>query len=76
MICRTLEDIDRFFETGPAILVHRNALAVQLQRPFEFIEADERIAKTQAGREKERGTTTEIVETTDSPRPSRIGIAL
>jgi hypothetical protein len=41
---RTLEDIDRFFETGPGVLVHRNKLAVQLHRPAEFIEADERIA--------------------------------
>jgi hypothetical protein len=41
---RTLEDIDRFFETGPGIFVHRNKLAVQLHRPAEFIEADERIA--------------------------------
>lgn len=41
---RTLEDIDRFFETKPGIFVHRNKLAVQLHRPIEFIEADERIA--------------------------------
>jgi hypothetical protein len=41
---RTLEDIDRFFEGKPGILVHRNKLAVQLHRPVEFVEADERIA--------------------------------
>jgi hypothetical protein len=41
---RTLEDIDRFFETKPGIFVHCNKLAVQLHRPAEFIEADERIA--------------------------------
>jgi hypothetical protein len=41
---RTLEDIDRFFETNPGVFIHRNKLAVQLHRPVEFIEADERIA--------------------------------
>lgn len=41
----TLEDIDRFFETSPGVLIHRNKLAVQLHRPAEFIEADERIAR-------------------------------
>jgi hypothetical protein len=46
---RTLEDIDRFFETEPGIFIHRNKLAVQLQRPTEFIEADERIANAQDG---------------------------
>jgi hypothetical protein len=44
-ICRTLEDIDRFFETSPGILIHNNKLAVQLERPVQFIEADERIAR-------------------------------
>ncbi|KAH7125257.1 general substrate transporter [Dendryphion nanum] len=42
---RTLEDIDRFFETGPGLFIHRNKVAVQLQRPAEYIEADERIAR-------------------------------
>ena len=42
---RTLEDIDRFFETQPSIIVCRNRLATQLQRPEQYIEADERIAK-------------------------------
>lgn len=41
---RTLEDIDRFFESGPGLFVHRNNLAVQLHRPLEYIEADARIA--------------------------------
>ncbi|EDU46687.1 ProP Permease of the major facilitator superfamily [Pyrenophora tritici-repentis] len=41
---RTLEDIDRFFETKPGLLIHHNKLAVQLHRPVEFIEADARIA--------------------------------
>ncbi|KAH5490291.1 hypothetical protein HBI52_225200 [Parastagonospora nodorum] len=41
---RTLEDIDRFFEGEPGLLIHRNKLAVQLHRPAAFIEADEKIA--------------------------------
>jgi hypothetical protein len=62
---RTLEDIDRFFETSPGILVHRNKLAVQLSRPTEFIEADERIANAEAVRNGEKGSgsvTSEHVE--------------
>jgi hypothetical protein len=51
---RTLEDIDRFFETGPDILVHRNRLAVQLHRPAEFIEADDRIAAAEGMRYGEK----------------------
>lgn len=47
----TLEDIDRFFETNPGVFVHRNKLAVQLHRPAEFVEADERIATTALGGE-------------------------
>ena len=42
---RTLEDIDRFFETDPGIFIHRNKLGVQLERPAEYIEADARIAQ-------------------------------
>ncbi|KAH8730339.1 general substrate transporter [Phaeosphaeriaceae sp. PMI808] len=52
---RTLEDIDRFFETGPGLFIHRNQLAVQLHRPAEFIEADERIAagdQTEIGKQR------------------------
>lgn len=41
---RTLEDIDRFFETNPGLFINKNNLAVQLHRPAEFIEADARIA--------------------------------
>lgn len=40
---RSLEDIDRFFETNPPILVHRNQLAVQLKRPEVFWSEDERV---------------------------------
>jgi hypothetical protein len=58
---RTLEDIDRFFETKPGILVHRNKLAVQLYRPAEFIEADARIAA-----HEEEKTSTEHVETKEA----------
>ena len=42
---RTLEDIDRFFETGPGIIVCRNDLATQLTRPQMYIDQDERIAQ-------------------------------
>ncbi|KAF2801147.1 general substrate transporter [Melanomma pulvis-pyrius CBS 109.77] len=42
---RTLEDVDRFFATKPGIFIHRNKVAVQLHRPAEYIEADERIAR-------------------------------
>lgn len=45
---RTLEDIDRFFETGPGIFVHRNKIATQLSRPVEYIEHDERFARMDA----------------------------
>lgn len=44
---RTLEDIDRFFEGKPGILIHKNKLAVQLQRPVEYIETDARIAASE-----------------------------
>lgn len=43
---RTLEDIDRFFESHPGIFVAPgNRTATQLARPVEYIEADERIAR-------------------------------
>jgi MFS family permease len=58
---RTLEDIDRFFETQPGILIHRNKLAVQLHRPAEFIEADARIAAHE-GEKFDKGLSTEHVE--------------
>jgi hypothetical protein len=62
---RTLEDIDRFFATRPGVLVHRNKLAVQLHRPAEFIEADERIAAGEAGNfgGERKSVSTEIMET-------------
>lgn len=68
LVCRltcasTLEDIDRFFETSPGLFVHRNKLAVQLHRPVEFIEADERIAAAQAEEEKGIGEKAEFVGT-------------
>lgn len=60
---RTLEDIDRFFETEPGLFIHRNKLAVQLHRPVEYIEADERIAAGQVGKTDEEKLSTEFVET-------------
>jgi hypothetical protein len=65
---RTLEDIDRFFETKPGILVHKNKLAVQLHRPAEFIEADEKIAAGEAIKHgaKRTSISTEHVETKET----------
>lgn len=37
---RSLEDIDRFFESRPGIFIHRNKIATQLQRPAIYEEAD------------------------------------
>lgn len=49
------QDIDRFFETKPGIFIQRNKTAVQLQRPTEYIEADERIAREETSlRDKEK----------------------
>ena len=61
---RTLEDIDRFFETKPGLLIHRNKLAVKLHRPVEFIEADARIAAHEETKSKEtsKDASTEHVE--------------
>lgn len=64
---RTLEDIDRFFESKPGVFIHRNKIAVQLHRPAEYIEADARIAAGE-GEEKKLGAerksiSTEYVET-------------
>jgi len=42
---RTLEDIDRFFESKPGIVVAWNKTATQLQRPEEYIQMDEEIAQ-------------------------------
>lgn len=65
---RTLEDIDRFFETKPGIFIHRNELAVQLHRPAEFIEADARIAanEDQKYAEGRKSISTEHVETKEA----------
>ncbi|KAF2710604.1 sugar transporter STL1 [Pleomassaria siparia CBS 279.74] len=49
---RTLEDVDRFFASKPGIFIHRNKVAVQLHRPIEYIEADERIARRELDDEK------------------------
>ena len=47
---RTLEDIDRFFATHPPVIIAPgNKLATQLHRPAEYIEADERIARSEKG---------------------------
>jgi hypothetical protein len=65
---RTLEDIDRFFETRPGVFVHRNKLAVQLRRPAEFIEADDRIAnaEVEVEGEKDRRAKNGFVETEET----------
>ena len=42
---RTLEDIDRFFETKPGIIIARNPLATQLSRPEIYAEQDAAIAR-------------------------------
>ena len=40
---RTLEDIDRFFETDPPIIICRNELATRLARPQIYVEQDAEI---------------------------------
>lgn len=40
---RTLEDIDRFFETNPPIIICGNKLATQLSRPQIYADQDEEI---------------------------------
>lgn len=42
---RSLEDIDRFFETKPGVIVCRNSLATQLSRPQQYYDQDEEIAR-------------------------------
>lgn len=65
---RTLEDIDRFFETRPGIFIHRNKLAVQLHRPAEFIEADARIASHEDAKlgEERKSISSEHIETKET----------
>lgn len=41
----SLEDIDRFFETKPGIIICRNKLATQLARPQVYADQDEEIAR-------------------------------
>lgn len=41
---RSLEDIDRFFEDGPGVIVCQNKLATQLSRPSVYEDADRQIA--------------------------------
>jgi MFS family permease len=43
---RSLEDIDRFFETKPGVLIWRNELATKLERPAIYFEQDEAIARS------------------------------
>jgi len=39
---RSLEDIDRFFDTNPPLIIFRNKLATQLERPQIYVDADEK----------------------------------
>ncbi|KAF7943751.1 uncharacterized protein EAE97_005821 [Botrytis byssoidea] len=48
---RSLEDIDRFFESKPGLFIHRNKIATQLQRPQIYEEEDLRLGR--AAEEKE-----------------------
>lgn len=45
LLAGSLEDIDRFFETKPGIIICRNKLATQLSRPQVYAEQDEEIAR-------------------------------
>jgi hypothetical protein len=49
---RSLEDIDRYFYDNPEILVFRNKLATQIERPEIYEEADRQIAAATIGAEK------------------------
>lgn len=61
---RTLEDIDRFFETNPPIIICNNALATQLSRPSVYAEQDEEIwrqsEKTEERGEEEKGQGSDV----------------
>jgi hypothetical protein len=63
---RSLEDIDRFFETKPGVFIHRNKIATQLQRPAVYEEADAAIQlkgeKGGSGSASVSGKETEIGE--------------
>lgn len=52
---RSLEDIDRFFDTDPGLFIHRNKLATQLHRPDVYVEADMRF-----GAENEKAEGSEV----------------
>jgi hypothetical protein len=64
---RSLEDIDRFFETKPGIFIHRNKIATQLQRPAIYEEADRAIehADDKDGSGSGKDTVEEMVEHRD-----------
>ncbi|EGP92429.1 sugar transporter [Zymoseptoria tritici IPO323] len=63
---RSLEDIDRFFASGPGVVVCRNKLATQLNRPQIYYEEDEKFeqAAEKDGRQKslEKGDGSVMVE--------------
>ena len=61
---RSLEDIDRFFETEPGTFIHRNKIATQLQRPEIYEEEDYRIGHL--GDKSESVTVTEEMENAKS----------
>ncbi|OQO03313.1 hypothetical protein B0A48_11569 [Cryoendolithus antarcticus] len=56
---RSLEDIDRFFETKPDVLIFGTKLATQLSRPQQYFDMDEEIARKE---EKEGGWSGKDVE--------------
>jgi len=60
---RSLEDIDRFFESKPGVFIHRNKIATQLQRPTIYEEEDARIGAALG--EKGEGFVAEEVERGD-----------
>ena len=62
---RSLEDIDRFFETKPGIFIHRNKVATQLHRPDIYEEEDYRIGHLGEKTESDE-TVMEEVETAKS----------
>ncbi|EEQ28076.1 hexose carrier protein [Microsporum canis CBS 113480] len=54
---RTLEDIDRYFESNREVIVAFNKTATKLSRPEEYIRMDEEISRREAV-EKSSGSTT------------------
>ncbi|KAB8304232.1 hypothetical protein EYC80_003650 [Monilinia laxa] len=51
---RSLEDIDRFFESKPGLFIHRNDMATQLQRPGVYEEEDLRLGTVAEGKELQK----------------------